>query len=148
MLSFENILNNLNDSKNNLKLSSQRRSKKSFCLANSNSEYAQNSLAECKFSHLIFLNTIKLQMRKYFFEIFKRKIKIHSNKSSPVSSLSDTKNKKELLILDKSNDSDFSNEKIHTQCSSEIKEFRLEEFYKSQSLDNVIFQVKIVMQGV
>jgi len=140
VLSFDNILQNLNDSKNNLKLSSQRKSKKSFCLANSNSEYTQNSLAECKFSHLIFLNTVKLQMRKYFFEIFRRKIQVHSYKSSPVSSLSDTK--KELLILDKSNDSEFSNEKIHTQCSSEIKEFRLEEFYKSQSLDNVKFYLK------
>lgn len=76
-------------------------------------------------------------MRKNFFNIFKHNVQCHYPKLTPFSGDCISKKKNELIQLTKSNESVFTNDKVNTQCSSEIKEFKLEEFYKSQALENV-----------
>ena len=79
--------------------------------------------------------------------MLKDKFHVKRTISSPfsISSLTSSKNKKKEMVIDRSLGSFHSNDKILTQCSSEIKEFKLEYFYKSESLENVMLFFKLVM---
>lgn len=82
-------------------------------------------------------------MRRYFLSILFQKLKNKPTNSclNSISSLKESKNnesnKKQMKLFDTIESYQFT-EKFMTQCSSEIKEIKLEDFYRNDSLENVL----------